>query len=140
MSTLLIKNTAEPGTLRNMENNATSPMPTLAQFLRFCGFAQQERGGNGGAQLTLINQARDGGEKLRRIAHLSAEECGPHAERLRLPHVGLSRDGQQRPSRFLRGHGARGSFPTHGIEDQILLVNLILYTGLCVVDDHVCAK
>ncbi len=60
-----------------MENNATSPMPTLAQFLRFCGFAQRERGGNGGAQLTLIDQARDGGEKPRRAPALASRRVVP---------------------------------------------------------------
>src|SRR5216684_8928356 len=110
-----------------MENNATSPMPTLTQFLRFCDFAKLERGGNGGAQLTLIDQARDGSEKLSCIAHVSAEERGSHAQGLCLPLVGLSCGSQQCPTRLQRDQGARGPFPTHRIEDQIHLVNFILY-------------
>src|SRR5258708_39623928 len=123
-----------------MENNTTSPMPTLAQFVRFCGFAQCERGGNGCVQLTLIDQVREGVEKMSRLAQLSAEERGLHAQCLCLCLIGLSRDGDEPSAAFQHGKRAGGCLTTNRVEDQINVLYLVLSTSLGVVKNFICAK
>ena len=49
-----------------MEHDTASPMTTLAEFVCFVRFTERECGGNGRAELALINHMSKGAQKISR--------------------------------------------------------------------------